>query len=418
MNRLETTRSWGRLASFASSILVAAACTTVVPTAEPHAATAVPTGSPATMPATTNEVAPGPGESFASISIGDLPRNGRIVFVRTDDSREVNTTFLIDPNGSNEARHPDKGLTPGIWSPGGRELAVGHFVKDPNPTPGAQTAWMRPALVVREFGWWPLDPAPGRKMHLFPIGWSADGSLIFLHSGGEDVDPNDMGIYTMRESDGGDLTHLYTTPPGHGEGFVQSPDHTKFLGTTSTTDFDRALFVIDADGSERVTITGTNLNAVDLEFYDGISASWSPDGAHIVFGAQTQGSGDPPALYVVRADGTNLRQIVGSAIGAVSAQWSPTGDAIAFTSKLRAGGQVWVVAPDGTGLRQLTDGADGSSSIVPMWSPDGQALVFQRKRDDEVTLWTMHRDGSVQRQLAAKPLAVNYVGGYAWWPAF
>jgi hypothetical protein len=380
-------------------------------------AVAVSTGAPPTTAAALATV--DPADRFSHVSGADLPRNGPIVFYRTDDARSKNTPFEISANGLNERKLREGGVLPGVLSPNVEQIAVFYLVKDPKPTPGRESDWLRPAIVNADgSGWRALDPAPGGKFHLQPIGWSADGSRLILGSGGDAVDPKDAGVFTVRASDGGDLTQVYAAAPGHHEGYTVSPDRSKLLGTTSTTDFDRALFVVNADGSGRVAITDPGLNVADLEFYDGISSDWSPDGSHLVFGAQTAAEpGDPPGLYVERADGTNRHLIVQPEIGAVSAQWSPTGDLIAFTSKLRAGGQVWVVAPDGTGLRQLTDGSDGSTSIVPMWSPDGQALTFQRDLDDQVTLWTMASDGSSQRQLSPTPLAIDFVGGYDWWPA-
>ena len=91
--------------------------------------------------------------------------------------------------------------------------------------------------------------------------------------------------------------------------------------------------------------------------------------------------------------------------------------AIAFTSPLRDSAQVWVAGMHGVRATQLTSGADGSTSVAPVWSPDGMKLLFQRRHDNVVTLWTMNADGTGQRQLSPTPLATDYVGGYAWWPA-
>jgi hypothetical protein len=407
---------------FSVVALVASACQSAPDPSTAAAATSVATAAPTVGTATAAKTAAAtalPAERFVTIGKGDLPENGPIVFFHTNDARTSNSPYEIATSGFNEHQLRDGGLLPGVWSPDGKQLAVRHLVKDPSPKPGAEAAWLRPAIVNADgSGWRALDPAAGRKMHLAPIGWAADGSNVLMDSGGEDVDAADMGLWSMRASDGGELTHLYTTPQGHNEGFLPSPDRSKLLVTTSTNDLDRALFVINADGSGRVNITDATLNPAELEFYGGVSADWSPDGSHIVFGAQrTDGVGDPPALYVALADGTARREIVSAAIGAVSARWSPAGNLIAFTSKLRAGGQVWIVQPDGTGMRQLTDAAGDATSVVPMWSPDGSALLFERQVGGEVALWTMQADGTSQRQLTRTPIAAEYVGDYTWWPA-
>ena len=373
--------------------------------------------SAAAAPSIFSTVSTPPASSASSSSHARSGINGKIVFYRTDDARSTNTPFMIDADGSNEIGLHDGGLMPGVWSPDGRRLLVAHLVTDPSPLPGAETAWIRPATVNADgSGFKVLDAYPDRKMQLAPVGWSGDGSRILLQSGGEDVIESDMGLYTARSSDGADLVRIMDLPPGTNDIFLMSPDGSKILVITSTSDNDRALFLINADGTGHVDLTPPGTNAGNLEFYDGMAADWSPDGSRLAFGAATR-VGDPSGLYVLYPDGKGLHRIVSPDIGAVSAQWSPDGDHIAFTSKLRAEAQVWVVQQNGTNLRQLTNGADGSTSIIARWSPDGKKLLFQRRLSNKVTLWTMNADGSGQKQLTTTPLAAEYVGGYAWWPA-
>jgi len=104
-------------------------------------------------------------------------------------------------------------------------------------------------------------------------------------------------------------------------------------------------------------------------------------------------------------------------MGAISVRFSPNGKLIAFTNEVGPENQIWTVHPDGSGLKQLTKGDDGSVSIVPVWSPDGVKLLFQRKQNGQVTLWTMNADGTDQKQLSITPLASDWIGPYAWWPA-
>ena len=381
--------------------------------------------SAAAAPSTFSTVSTPLASSASSSSHARSGINGKIVFYRTDDARSTNTPFMIDADGSNEIGLHDGGLMPGGWSPDGRRLLVAHLVTDRSPLPGAETAWIRPATVNADGSDFKvLDAYPDRKMQLAPVGWSGDGSRILLQSGGEDVIKSDMGLYTARSSDGADLVRIMDLPPGTNDIFLMSPDGSKILVITSTSDNDRALFLINADGTGHVDLTPPGMNAGNLEFYDGMAADWSPDGSAIAFAAQAT-LAEAGGLYLVCPDGCPrpfrepLRptRLVSPDVGAVSAQWSPDGRQIAFSSRLRTNAQVWVIQRNGLGPRQLTDGADGSSSVVPVWSPDGKRLLFQRRLANEVTLWTMNADGRQQRQLSSTPLAADYVGGYQWWPA-
>jgi len=135
------------------------------------------------------------GLLLAGVGHRSIGANGPIMFYRTDDARSTNTPFMVDPDGSGETALTDRGLRPGIWSPDARRLAVSHLVTDSSPQPGAETAWIRPAIVNADgSGFTVLDAYPDRKMHLDPIAWSPDGSRIFVYSGGEDANPADAGL--------------------------------------------------------------------------------------------------------------------------------------------------------------------------------------------------------------------------------
>ena len=341
--------------------------------------------------------------------------NGAIVFYRTDNARSTNTAFMIDPDGSHETQL-DLNLPSGYRSPNGRQRLFSQPVPDRSPIAGAETAWIRPAVVNADgSGSKLLDGYPDRKMQLSPVAWPPDGTRIFVYSGDEDVDPADMGLYTVRASDGGDLTRILATPPGYNDHPAVSPDGSRVLVNRSTTNLDGTLFVVNVDGTGRYQLTPPQVNAVDLQFYDGISSAWSPDDSRIAFCAFIISNGST-GLFVVKPDGTDLRQIVPTATGAISVQWSPDGKLLAFTTEAGRDNQIAVIHPDGTGLTTLTDGADGSISVAPVWSPDGTKLLFQRKRAGQVTLWTMNADGTGQTQLTPTPVANDLVGGYTWDP--
>ena len=73
-----------------------------------------------------------------------------------------------------------------------------------------------------------------------------------------------------------------------------------------------------------------------------------------------------------------------------------------FYTSVQPEGDLYIARTDGTGLRQLTSGADPIDRM-PRWSPDGQWIAFHSIRDKDQFLWKIRPDGSDRQQLS--PLA-------------
>jgi dipeptidyl aminopeptidase/acylaminoacyl peptidase len=90
---------------------------------------------------------------------------------------------------------------------------------------------------------------------------------------------------------------------------------------------------------------------------------------------------------------------------------SPNGSRIAFNVRryeLKAGeswSEIWMMAADGSGLRQMTRGRHHDGS--PVFSPDGSRLLFVSDRSESPQLWVIPVDGGEAVRLTDYPMGVS-----------
>lgn len=143
--------------------------------------------------------------------------------------------------------------------------------------------------------------------------------------------------------------------------------------------------------------------------------SWSPDGRRIAAGGYRQhftctGPVWLPAcqttftygLWIIDVASGATREIPQDAPVGLPA-WSPDGRTIAFsrfaTPDQPEQDQLWLIRPDGAGLRQLTDLPGGGAG--PSWSPNGRRLAFETDvhTQQRRNIATIRPDGSGFRRL-------------------
>jgi Tol biopolymer transport system component len=108
--------------------------------------------------------------------------------------------------------------------------------------------------------------------------------------------------------------------------------------------------------------------------------SWSADGKKLVVESRQligteRASHMQLDLSIADPDGSNLRRLTDDGPADRWPVWSPRGDLIAFESsrgQSLEGSDIYVIRPDGTGLRRLTHAA----GTHPTWSPDGHWVAF------------------------------------------
>jgi Tol biopolymer transport system component len=253
-----------------------------------------------------------------------------------------------------------------------------------------------------------LDP----RLHSSLIAASPDGSKL---------------IILRRDADGDHpyLTDADGSSPQRLDTGCRPPCVADWIGTTNepggfSPDGRRLAFVRgfsdDIFGDPRSVIAIMDLATgavVELDSTAGVARvpSWSPDGAHLVFGQ-----------YVVDADGSNLQQVMpgelaaGEGPSARNARWSPDGSLIVFTSSIETVAipgvidnsqrlsDIYTVRPDGTDLRRLTTDTVGPLGTTepgdfgarfPSWTRDGRIIFLRDPAPGETVmqLWVMDRDG-------------------------
>lgn len=135
------------------------------------------------------------------------------------------------------------------------------------------------------------------------------------------------------------------------------------------------------------------------------SPTFSPDGRQIAFLSTLSGS---PQVWVMPAEGGFPRQVTALEDAVDTVRWSPTSNTLAFTIA-PAGGlntQIFVVNPDGSGLRRITAGGR-ENNFLSGWTEDGSAIAFSSNlRDSAATdpyLWTA-ATGETRRVAQARGL--------------
>jgi dipeptidyl aminopeptidase/acylaminoacyl peptidase len=108
------------------------------------------------------------------------------------------------------------------------------------------------------------------------------------------------------------------------------------------------------------------------------SPTFSPDGRHMALVSDLTGV---PQVWTVPAEGGWPRLVTSGSDPVGFVTWSPIADWLAFTV-LPGGGlnaQVYVVRPDGSGLRRLTDGGKENNGLSG-WTADGRFLRVNSNR--------------------------------------
>lgn len=164
-----------------------------------------------------------------------------------------------------------------------------------------------------------------------------------------------------------------------------SPDGSR-MAFMSNRDGNPEIYVMNRDGSGMRRLTNHPENDA--------TPTWSPTGHQIAFTSNRSGS---PQIWVIDVDGAQLRRIT-SETHCDRATWSPAPyNEIAYASRAGGGNNIRIYEFSTGQTRTITDSIGNNES--PSFAPNGRHLAFVSSRSGREQIFTIARDGNGLRQI-------------------
>jgi WD40-like Beta Propeller Repeat len=128
----------------------------------------------------------------------------------------------------------------------------------------------------------------------------------------------------------------------------------------------------------------------------------------IAFASQRDGDYE---IYVMNPDASEQRPLTDHANVDFDPVWSADGGHLAFVTDRDGNYEIYAMRGDGGGQVRLT--SDGASDLEPAWSPDGQRIAFTSSRDGNDEVYAMNADGGAPTRLTT---GAALDGNPAWSP--
>jgi hypothetical protein len=209
---------------------------------------------------------------------------------------------------------------------------------------------------------------------LFTPAPSAGGATALATSSGDGIVPPQ--VTATLSGEGGPAT---ARPTVVGGGVGQ-------LAFASTRGGVPQIYLMNIDGTDITQLTHLTDGACQ--------PAWSPDGTELLFVAPCLKSQDTypgSSLWMMDVQAKSVEPLRTVPGGDFDPAWSPDGKLIAFTSLRDGRPQIYVMASDGSGLKNLS--GDLAHDSQPAWSPNGTQILFISRRSGFPEIWMMPESG-------------------------
>jgi len=156
--------------------------------------------------------------------------------------------------------------------------------------------------------------------------------------------------------------------------------------------FSYDVWAVDVDGGNLVGLTNTP--TID-EYYP----KWSPDRSQIVYVRSTSTPVSSYSIWIMNSDGSDNRQLSSPGVFNTFPAYSSDGKDIVFSSTRDGPLEIYLMNPDGSNMRRLTNSTSSVFNAAPSWTPDGRIVYYSNKGGSR-KIYVMNRDGSAQAMLS------------------
>jgi TolB protein len=168
----------------------------------------------------------------------------------------------------------------------------------------------------------------------------------------------------------------------------------------SNRDGNKNIYAVDVRSGKEERLTDHDADDMDPD--------WSPDGKKIVFSSRRDGKDN---LYLLELADKKVTRLTEHGGRNILADWSPDGKKLAFTSNRLLGWSVYLLDLE---TKEISKVVSGHGACRPRWSPDGEWLTLVSQQEDgKGDIFVVRPDGSGLKQVTPGSKDYDYFPAWA-----